>query len=160
MLQITRALKVATVLCLAALLPLAHGQVASVVVKMNPKPVAVSSLNSLSRSVDPMLFSGQAVVYSRLATDPISRSPTLVMLIDMSGVIGVSKSSGLTYVSSSQEYIVRPHLPNQSIEFTFALATGASAPISAVRTGTAQFAMNVDPVTGSITSVAASVTPR
>ena len=78
----------------------------------------------------------------------------------MTGITGVGAQSGTRYVATSQEYVVRPHVPHQNIEFTFPMTPDTNAPIEQVRTGTARFVMNVDLVTGTVTSLAASLTPR
>ena len=160
MLQTIRALRVASALSLAALLPLAQAQSAQALVRMNANKVSITSLASPSLAVERILFSGEATVNSRLAKVADFGNSTLIMLIDMSGVVGVGAKSGTRYVLSSREYIVRPHAANQTIEFTFPMTTDENAPIGAVRSGSARFVLNVDLDTGIVTSLAASLTPR
>lgn len=152
--------QIACVIFLATLVPLAQAESAQGSFRMNQTAVSVTSLASPDPAVEGILFSGQATVYSRLAENPESGSSTLVLLIDLSGVVGVGAQSGTRYLLSSQEYLVRPHVANHHIDFYFPMATDQNAPIASVRTGAARFVMNVDPVTGVITSLASSLTPR
>jgi hypothetical protein len=127
--------------------------------RMNAKPVGVIS-NGPVTNVEAVNFVGSAVVNSRLVPDPDFGKPTLLMQFDLTGVTGTAAQSGIKYVLTSQEHIIRPFTPQQNIEFTFPMATDDNAPISKVRTGSARFVMNVDPVTGAITSLNAVMTPR
>ena len=160
MLHTLSGLRVASAIFLATLLPLAQAQSVQGTVRMNKNVTSVTSLASPVLAVEGILFSGQATVNSRLAKDPDFGRSTLIMLIDMTGVVGVGAQSGTRYVLSSQEYIVRPHVANHNIEFTFPMVTDENAPIGLVRTGSARFVMNVDLGTGDITSLASSLTPR
>ena len=127
--------------------------------RMNSKAVAVTS-NGPVTNVEAVNFVGSAVVNSRLTPDPDFGSPSLVMQFDLTGVTGTGAQSGIKYVLTSQEHVVRPHASNQNVEFTFPMATDENAPISKVRTGSARFVMNVDLGTGLITSLNAVMTAR
>ena len=151
-------LRAGSLICLAALLPLAP-QLAQAQNRMNPKAVAVTSMAPVTQ-VEAVQFSGQATVNSRLASDPDFGQPSLVMLFDLTGVTGVGAQSGIRYVLTSQEHVIRPHASNQNVEFAFPMATDENAPIAKVRTGSARFVMNVDLGTGVITSVNAVMTSR
>ena len=148
----------ASALCLAALMALAPLP-ALAQNRMNPKAVAVTS-NAPVTNVEAVNFVGAAVVTSRLVPDPDFGRPSFVMQFDLTGVTGTSAKSGIKYVLTSQEYVIKPLAPNQNVEFTFPMATDENAPIAKVRTGSARFVMNVDPVSGLITSVNAVMTPR
>ena len=127
--------------------------------RMNPKAVAVTS-NGPVTNVEAVNFVGAAVVSSRLVPDPDFGNPSLVMQFDLTGITGTGAQSGIKYVLTSQEHVIRPLAANQNVEFTFPMATDDNAPIAKVRTGSARFVMNVDLVSGLITSVNAVMTPR
>ena len=127
--------------------------------RMNARAIAVTS-NGPVTNVEAVKFVGAAVVSSRLAPDPDFGRPSLVMLFDLTGVTGTGAQSGIKYVLTSQEHVIRPLAPTQNVEFIFPMATDDNAPIAKVRTGSARFIMNVDPASGSITSVNAVMTAR
>ena len=149
--------RLAAALCLAAPMLLAPLP-ASAQNRMNPKAVAVTS-NAPVTNVEAVNFVGAAVVTSRLVPDPDFGRPSFVMQFYLTGITGTGAQSGIKYVLTSQEHVVRPLAPNQNVEFTFPMATDDNAPIAKVRTGSARFVMNVDPATGLITSVNAVMTP-
>jgi hypothetical protein len=150
--------RVVAALCVAALLSLASASIRAQN-RMNPKSVGVTS-NGPSSNVEAIRFEGQAVVNSRLASDPDFGNPTMIMLFDLSGVTGTGVQSGTKYVITSQEHIIRPLVANHNIEFTFPMATDENSPIDRVRVGSARFVMNVDISTGAITSLNSVLTPR
>ncbi len=150
--------RVVAALCVAASLSLASASIQAQN-RMNAKSVGVTS-NGPASNVEAIRFEGQAVVNSRLAADPDFGNPTLIMLFDLSGVTGTGVKSGIKYVITSQEYVIRPLIANHNIEFTFPMATDENAPIDKVRVGSARFVMNVDIATGAITSLNSVLTPR
>ena len=127
--------------------------------RMNPKAVAVTS-NGPVTNVEAVKFVGAAVVTSRVVPDPDFGRPSFVMQFDLTGVTATGAQSGIKYVLTSQEHVIRPLAPNQNVEFIFPMATDDNAPIAKVRTGSARFVMNVDPANGLITSLNAVMTPR
>ena len=151
--------RVALVLCLAAMLPTSQAQVVKGTVTMATTTIAVVTLGPIVSTVEALQFSGSAVIKSRMVPDPAFGKPSLILLFDMSGVSGRSRS-GLLFQALSQQYVIRPHQPTQNVEFTFPLAILPAAPLSLVLTANARFALNVDLGTGAITSVAATVAPR
>ena len=157
MLHHFKLLRTASALCLAASMVLAPLP-ALAQNRMNPKAAAVTS-NGPVTNVEAVKFVGAAVVTSRVVPDPDFGNPSLLMQFDLTGVTGTGAQSGIKYVLTSQEHVIRPLAPNQNVEFTFPMATDDNAPIAKVRTGSARFVMNVDPATGLITSVNAVMTP-
>ena len=153
-----RVRKMAAALCLVAPMLLAS-LAASAQNRMNPKAVAVTS-NGPVTNVEAVNFVGTAVVNSRLVSDPDFGNPSFVMQFDLTGVTGTGAQSRIKYVLTSQEHVVRPLASKQNVEFTFPMATDENAPISKVRTGSARFVMNVDLVSGLITSVNAEMSAR
>lgn len=151
-------LRTASALCLAASMVLAP-LTASAQNRMNPKSIAVTS-NAPVGNVEAVKFIGSAVVTSRVVPDPDFGRPSFVMQFDLTGVTGTGAQSGIKYVLTSQEHVVRPLASNQNVEFIFPMATDPNAPIANVRTGSALFVMNVDLVSGLITSVNAVMTAR
>ena len=148
----------ASALCLAALMVLAPLP-ASAQNRMNPKSVAVTS-NAPVTNVEAINFVGAAVVTSRVVPDPDFGRPSFVMQFDLTGITGTGAQSGIKYVLTSQEHVIRPLALNQNVEFIFPMATDDNAPIAKVRTGSARFVMNVDPASGLITSLNAVMTAR
>lgn len=153
-----QALRVGAILCIAALLSLAP-PLAQAQNRMNAKAVAVTSTAPVAE-VEAVNFSGQATVYSRLASDREFGKPSLVLLFDLTGVTGVGAQSGIRYVLTSQEHIILPHASTQIVEYIFPMATDENAAIVNVRTGSARFVMNVDMATGVVTSVTSVLTAR
>ena len=148
----------AVAVCLAALLPLASLS-AQAQNRLNASQVAVKT-NGPDTDVEAVQFAGSALVNSRLVPDPDFGRPSLLMQFDLSGVTGTGAKSGIKYVLTSQEHVIRPFAMHQNVEFTFPMATDENAPIAKVRVGTARFMMNVDRDTGLITSVNAVLKPR
>jgi hypothetical protein len=148
----------ASALCLTALMVLAPLP-ALAQNRMNSKAVAVTS-NAPVTKVEAVNFVGVAVVTSRLVPDPDFGRPSFVMQFDLTGVTGTGAKSGIKYVLTSQEHVIKPFASNQNVEFIFPMATDDNAPIAKVRTGSVLFVMNVDPASGLITSVNAVMTAR
>ena len=151
-------LRTVSALCLAASMLLAP-LTASAQNRMNSKAATVTS-NAPVANVEAVKFVGAPVVTSRVVPDPDFGRPSFVMQFDLTGVTGTGAQSGIKYVLTSQEHVVRPLASNQNVEFIFPMATDANAPIANVRTGSALFVMNVDLVSGLITSVNAVMTAR
>lgn len=150
----------AAALSLAVLLPTAHAQSLQAQGRMNKNAVAVTSNAPVTTTVEAVLFSGQAIVNSRMSPDPTYNRPSLILDFDLSQVVGVGAKSGIRYILPAEEYVIRPHASNQVVELTFPMTTGPDAPLANARTGHARFAMNVDTTTGVITSLAAVFTAR
>jgi hypothetical protein len=111
-------------------------------------------------AVEPVLFSGRAIVKSRMVPDPLSNQPSLLLDFDLTQVVAVGTTSGISYILPAEEYVIRPHATNQRVELTFPMVTNPNEPLAKARTGTARFAMNVDATTGAITSSTAVFTAR
>ncbi|MCY7301407.1 MAG: hypothetical protein LH616_19630, partial [Ilumatobacteraceae bacterium] len=86
--------------------------------RMNQFAVAATS-NAPVSGVEPVQFSGQAIINSRMVPDPDFGKPTFILLIELAGVTGVGAQSGTRYVLSSQEHSIRPHAANQNVTFIF-----------------------------------------
>jgi hypothetical protein len=123
------------------------------------KAVKVITLGPKNAAVENIAFLGDAVVSSRLAADPELGTPMFVIAVDMSGVTGVGRMSKRRYVTTAQEFILRPHVVNHDLNFTFALFTDENALIENVRTVEAHLVLNVDLVTGDVTSLAMDLAP-
>jgi hypothetical protein len=148
--------RIARTLCAAALLSTlsaapAVAQLAQDAMATNLVPVTTD--NTIPSSVK---FSGNATLKSRLAKDPEFGKPSLVMHLDLSGVVGIGNSNKKKYFVSTNEEIVVPNAANQNIQFNVAVYSDPADPLSAVRTGVLKFALNVDTATGTITSATAS----
>ena len=127
--------------------------------RMNQKAVAVTSDTPVA-SVEAVKFSGQALISSRMAPDREFGRPSLVMLFDMSGVVGVGAQTGTRYILPAQEHVIQPHAANQNVEFVFPMTPDVNQPITAARTGLARFVLNVDLATGTVTSIASVLNAR
>jgi hypothetical protein len=150
--------RIAAIVCLTALLPLAWPSVQAQN-RLQVKQVAVKT-NGPDTDVEHVQFAGSAVVNSRMVPDPDFGKPSLLMQFDLTGVTGTGAKSGIRYVLTSQEHVIRPFAIHQNVEFTFPMATDENAPISKVRVGTARFMMNVDRDTGEVTSLNVVMKPR
>jgi hypothetical protein len=123
------------------------------------KVVKVTSVGPKAANVENIAFTGDAIVNCRLAADPDLGTPLFVIAVDMSGVTGVGAKTKWRYVTAAQEFIIRPHVDNHNLNFTFPLSTDANSPIENVRTGDAHLVLNVDLVTGDVTSLAMDIAP-
>lgn len=150
--------RTAAAVCLTALLPFAWPSVQAQN-RLQVNQVAVKT-NGPDTDVEHVQFTGSAVVSSRMVPDPDFGKPSLLMQFDLTGVTGTGAKSGIRYVLTSQEHVIRPFANHQNVEFTFPMATDENAPISKVRVGTARFMMNVDRDTGAITSLNVVMKPR
>src|SRR5712671_7600398 len=122
---------------------------------------------SVSGQPESVRFSGQARVSSELVLDT-SRTrpphpPSVILIIDLSGVSGTGSSSGAKYVVGGDGTpVFRQLASTDTIEITFPFARGTtmsvtSAGMSSVRSGVASFALSFDTNTGAITKGTATV---
>jgi len=112
-------------------------------------------------------FSGQARVSSELVLDT-SRTrpphpPSVILIIDLSGVSGTGSSSEARYtVGGDGTPVFRQLASADTVEITFPFTRGAtmsvsSAGMSSVRSGVVTFALSFDTNTGAITKGTATV---
>lgn len=124
----------------------------------------VSIAGTVSGQPESVAFSGKAKIQSRLSRDEVnlSRTPSLVLYIDLSGVSGVGSSTRTKYVISGPEIAQRPLAASDVIEIAFPFFQSGTTGISSTgntsaRTGVASFALSFDLTTGAVTSAKASI---
>jgi hypothetical protein len=116
----------------------------------------VNVTGTVNDNPESVSFGGQATVSSRLARDPDIGAPSLILLIDMSGVSGLGSQSRKQYEVPVPEYVQRRHAANQFVEITFPyLQTGSN--IESAKSAVASFNLTVDLDTGAITQASATV---
>jgi hypothetical protein len=140
-------------------------QAAAVAPTPTPEPngsisVPVKTLPARPGAADAVTFSGQATILSRIDFDTDQRKPTVEFLLDLNGVTGVGDKTGTRFVLTTHDIVVQPHKNNQQIEIVFPLPEGLGVPLNRVRTGLANFAINVDLASGAISSASATLTTR
>ena len=122
---------------------------------------------SVSGQPESVRFSGQAQVSSELVLDT-SRTrpphpPSVILIIDLSGVSGTGSSSEARYtVGGDGTPVFRQLASADTVEIAFPFTRGTtmsvtSAGMSSVRSGVASFALSFDTNTGAITKGTATV---
>ena len=117
---------------------------------------------SVSGQPESVRFSGQARVSSELVLDT-SRTrpphpPSVILIIDLSGVSGTGSSSEARYaVGGDGTPVFRQLASTDTIQIPFPFTRGTSMGTSSVRTGVASFALSFDTNTGAITKGTATV---
>lgn len=125
----------------------------------------VSIAGTVAGQPESVAFSGRAKIQSRLSRDEVNltRTPSLVLYIDLSSVSGVGSSTRTKYVISGPEIAQRPLAASDVIEVAFPFFQSGTAGISSARTavtartGVASFALSFDLTTGAVTSAKASI---
>ena len=110
----------------------------------------------VSGSPERVQFYGKARVTSRLAPDPDFNSPTLVLTIDMTPVIGIGAQSFDRYFVPSPEIIQRRVASSHDIIFSFPFLEDSQEGLQA-RAGKANFSLSFDVNTGEVTAATATV---
>jgi hypothetical protein len=106
-----------------------------------------------------VVFSGQPSIKSQRAHDPGGDSK-LIISIDMSAVTATGVKSGTKYALWTQEILIRPLAASHQIAMQFPFSKSANDPVTAMRSGVANFALNVDVATGVITSSTGTISSR
>jgi hypothetical protein len=136
-------------LAAATMLQAADGMKTAMVAVSGPVATATGGLESVA-------FSGQVTVKTRVAVDADFGDSKLLLLLDLSALTGKGSTSGATYIVRAQQTVVRPLGSSQQIELNFPFFKSMSDPLTSTRTGVATLALNVDTVTGTVTSAAAT----
>jgi hypothetical protein len=117
--------------------------------------VASLATTQKANSVD---IKGTVTITSRLAKDPEFGDDKLILVFDMSGLVGTKGQQ--TYRTAYKEEFVKPHAASQKVEFVFPVSVETEATLAQVITAVGTFALNVDVATGVITSASGTVSPR
>jgi len=117
---------------------------------------------SVSGQPESVRFSGQARVSSELVLDTSTtrppHPPSVILIIDLSGVSGTGSSSEARYtVGGDGTPVFRQLASTDTVEIPFPFSRGTSMGVSSVRTGVASFALSFDTNTGAITKGTATV---
>ena len=117
---------------------------------------------SVSGQPESVRFSGQARVSSELVLDTSTtrppHPPSVILIIDLSGVSGTGSSSEARYtVGGDGTPVFRQLAGTDTVEIPFPFSRGTSMGMSSVRTGVASFALSFDTNTGAITKGTATV---
>ena len=127
-----------------------------------PTVALIPVSGSVSGQPESVRFSGQARVSSELVLDT-SRTrpphpPSVILIIDLSGVSGTGSSSEARYaVGGDGTPVFRQLASTDTIQIPFPFTRGTSMGTSSVRTGVASFALSFDTNTGAITKGTATV---
>ena len=102
-------------------------------------------------------FSGQAKVSTNVVTDPdFGAQPTVVLSIDMTGVVGVGASTGKQYVVSGQETMNRRLNAADLVQVTFPFYQSGASPTTA-RIGAASFSLGYNVSTLKLTGASGQI---
>src|SRR6267154_1580569 len=117
---------------------------------------------SASGQPESVRFSGQARVSSELVLDTSTtrppHPPSVILIIDLSGVSGTGSSSEARYtVGGDGTPVFRQLASTDTVEIPFPFSRGTSMGVSSVRSGVASFALSFDTNTGAITNGTATV---
>jgi hypothetical protein len=127
-----------------------------------PTVALIPVSGTVSGQPESVRFSGQARVSSELVLDT-SRTrpphpPSVILIIDLSGVSGTGSSSEARYaVGGDGTPVFRQLASTDTVQIPFPFARGTSMGASSVRTGVASFALSFDTNTGAITKGTATV---
>jgi hypothetical protein len=127
-----------------------------------PTVALVPVSGTVSGQPESVRFWGQARVSSELVLDT-SRTrpphpPSVILIIDLSGVSGTGSSSEARYtVGGDGTPVFRQLASTDTVQIPFPFSRGTSMGTSSVRTGVASFALSFDTNTGAITKGTATV---
>jgi hypothetical protein len=127
-----------------------------------PTVALIPVSGTVSGQPESVRFSGQARVSSELVLDT-SRTrpphpPSVILIIDLSGVSGTGSSSEARYaVGGDGTPVFRQLASTDTVQIPFPFARGTSMGTSSVRTGLASFTLSFDTNTGAITNGTATV---
>jgi len=127
-----------------------------------PTVALIPVSGSVSGQPESVRFSGQARVSSELVLDTTRtrppHPPSVILIIDLSGVSGTGSSSEARYaVGGDGTPVFRQLASTDTIQIPFPFTRGTSMGTSSVRTGVASFALSFDTNTGAITKGTATV---
>jgi hypothetical protein len=121
--------------------------------------VAVAIFGTVDGAPEGVYVSGVAQISSRvMKTNPKFDHPRSVMLsIDLHNVSGQGLSTGATYVTESQEEVMRPLVASDRVEVTFPLYSEGLGGVTSARAGLASFTLTFDVGTGALTGGTAMI---
>jgi hypothetical protein len=121
--------------------------------------VAVAVFGTVDGAPERVYVSGVAQITSRLMKKGAKfNHPRSVMLsIDLHNVSGRGLSTGATYVTESQEDVMRPLVASDQVEITFPLYSDALGGLTSARAGLASFTLTFDVGTGMLTGGTATI---
>jgi len=121
--------------------------------------VAVPIFGTVDGTPESVYVSGVAQITSKLMkTSAKFNHPRSVMLsIDLHNVSGQGLSTGATYVTESQEEVLRPLVASDQVEITFPLYSEGLGGLTSARAGLASFTLTFDVGTGALTGGTATI---
>jgi hypothetical protein len=121
--------------------------------------VAIAISGTVDGSSESVYVSGLAQITSTLVkTDPkFNHPPRVILSVDLSNVTGKGLRSGATYVTKSQDELLRPLVPSDQIAMAFPLYPNTTIGFRSARAGLASFNLSFDVTTGNITGGTATV---
>jgi hypothetical protein len=123
--------------------------------------ISVPIVGTVDGQPESVALAGTIQITNMLVTDTNGSSPKERLSMKLVGVSGAGVVTGVKYVASGEENLVRPLVASDHVEvmFPFFRAT-AEGPLTA-RTAAASMVFNFDLLTGAITKVTASFsTPK
>jgi len=121
--------------------------------------VAVAIFGTVDGAPEGVYVSGVAQITSTvMKVGPKFNHPRSVMLsIDLHDVSGQGLSTGATYVTESQEDVMRPLVASDQVEITFPLYSAGLGGLTSARAGLASFTLTFDVSTGALTGGTATI---
>jgi hypothetical protein len=126
----------------------------------NTVSVPIRSSPARPGNTERIEFTGNAKLTSALDRDTANKRPTVELVVDLTGITGKCADTGTSYTIAAQDIVTLPHKNNLQIDVVFPMVPSVDAPLSAVRTGLASFAVNVDIATGNITGANGTLSTR
>lgn len=151
----------------AVILLLAVGIAGGVVGGSSPAHAIVSIASSATTAVpysgtvdgspEGVSLSGYVLINTIVVNDPdFGTTPTVRLGIDLSNVIGVGLTSGMAYVASGNQDLIRPLAASDVVDITFAVYPSRSGGAMSARGVLASFTLTFDVATGSFVQATAS----
>ena len=112
---------------------------------------------TVSGAPESVFLSGYVQIAMKVVRDPDFGKPPIVLLsIDLSKVSGVGLKTGTRYVTSGGQELIRPRVPTDVVEITFAFFPSGTGGFTRARQALASFTLNYDVSTGAFASGTAS----
>ena len=121
--------------------------------------VAIAISGTVDGSPESVYVSGLAQITSTLVKADLTfnHPPRVILSFDLHNVSGKGLSTGATYVTKTQDDMLRLLAPSDVVAITFPLYPNTAAGFRSARAGLASFKLSFDVTTGAITGGTATV---
>jgi len=121
--------------------------------------VAIAIFGTVDGVPERVYVSGVAEITSTVmkAGPKFNHARSVMLSIDLHNVSGQGLSTGATYVTESQEEVMRPLVASDQVEITFPLYSEGLGGLTSARAGLASFTLTFDVGTGALTGGTATI---